>query len=392
LHKTEHRLPLTDHRRLHINWWLQFNRPLLPNRWSALQPTGIFLSALIIISLLALVILPIFRQAKAQAPDARVLAHWQYPAAVGPTLELEEYWQLVEDTRDQAVWAKNHAANEIRPSFLQAANLWESVAAVNLPTFTTVSIDTSAIVTELRKDPPEPERLESLLNAMLDQRQNWPGGPFGTADTQKLKEILSKPEYQWSEEAPPSPLEEWISKQFERFVNWLFGTLEGNISSTGLRIWQLVLIGLGALALAFVLGYVGRHLRKAVTAEAELAANDRIEENLSAGAALNKAQAMANSGDYRMAVRYLYLAALLQLEERGLLRYDRSRTNREYLREINRSGMAQFPGLSDNFAEVVEVFDRVWYGYQPLDQTGYENFSERVARLAVLQAKLKGQG
>ena len=168
-------------------------------------------------------------------------------------------------------------------------------------------------------------------------------------------------------------------------MNWLFKALEGRISSTGLRIWQLVLIGLGTLSLAFVLGYVGRHLQRAVTAETELAANDRIEENLSAVTALSKAQAMSNSGDYRMAVRYLYLAALLQLEERGLLRYDRSRTNREYLRDINRSGMAQFPRLSDNFAEVVEIFNSVWYGYQPLDQTSYENYSVRVA-------KLRGQG
>ena len=86
-------------------------------------------------------------------------------------LELEEYWQLVEDTRDQATWGKNHPANEVRQSFLQAANLWESVTAIRLPDRTSIPIDTSAMVTELRTDPPDPERLESLLNAMLDQRR-----------------------------------------------------------------------------------------------------------------------------------------------------------------------------------------------------------------------------
>ena len=304
------------------------------------------------------------------------------PASGGLVLDLDGYWLLVEDPRAQATWAKNHPAHEVRPTFLQAATLWESLAAVRLPDRSQIAIDTSAIVAELRADPPDPERMETLLDALLEQRESWPDGSFGTADTYKLKEILAKQEYQWVEEAPPSPLEEWLSGLFERFANWLFNMLEGTLSSTGLRVWQLILIGLSALAILFVLGYVWRGLRRAVTAETELALNDQIEENLSAGAALSKAQTMSNSGDYRMAVRYLYLAALLQLEERGLLRYDRSRTNREYLWDIKRrSSAAPVPGLFDDFAEVVDVFDRVWYGYQPLDQTAYETYSDKVAQL-----------
>ena len=319
--------------------------------------------------------------ANAQALDAPAMN----PAKLGSTLDLEDYWQLVEETRDQAAWAKNHPANEIQPAFLQAANLWENLESVRLPDGTHIPIDTSAIVTGLRADPPDAERLETLLNTMLEQRQSWPAGPFGAPELQKLAEILAGPEYQWSEEAPPSPLEEWIARQFARFMNWLFETLEGRITSSGLRIWQLVLIGLGALALAFVLGYLGRNLRKMAAAEAGLGSDDHFEENLSPSAALSKAQAMSSNGDFRMAVRYLYLAALLQLEERGLLRYDRSKTNREYLGDIQRRTTLQTPALLDSFAGVVEVFDRVWYGYQPIDLAGYENYAASVARIAELR-------
>lgn len=372
MHKTSHRSPALNY----------YSRP--PNRWRSLSGAKIML---LVLAGLALVATGMQIEGRSfslatqisvtGATHGEVVSHQE-----GKTLELKEYWQLVEATRDQAAWARNQPENEIRQTFSQATKLWESLEAVRLSDGTNTPIDTSVIVTELRADPPNPERLETLLNTMLEQRQSWPAGPFGTADIQSLKEILAKPEYQWSEEAPPSPLEEWIARQFERFVNWLFGALEGSISSTGLRIWQLILIGLGALALVFVLGYMGRHLRKVIAAEAELGSDDHIEENLSASAALSKAQAMSDSGDYRMAVRYLYLAALLQLEERGLLRYDRSRTNREYLGDIKRRRIL---GLSDSFTEVVEVFDRVWYGYQPLDQAGYENYSEAVAQVGRLR-------
>ncbi len=51
----------------------------------------------------------------------------------------------------------------------------------------------------------------------------------------------------------------------------------------------------------------------------------------SAAEARQQAFAAAQSGLYRDAVRRLYLAALLQLAEHDLIRYERSLTNREVL-------------------------------------------------------------
>ena len=63
-------------------------------------------------------------------------------------------------------------------------------------------------------------------------------------------------------------------------------------------------------------------------------------------------------------------------EERQLLRYDRSKTNREYLRSV-----AGHPELADVLKEVVDVFDRVWYGYQSLDRATFETYRNRIADL-----------
>jgi hypothetical protein len=72
------------------------------------------------------------------------------------------------------------------------------------------------------------------------------------------------------------------------------------------------------------------------------------------------------------------------LEERGILPYDRSRTNREYLRSL-----AHLPALAVTLRDVVEVFDRVWYGYQPLDEAGYTRYVRQVEELQ--QEKLQQQ-
>ena len=99
-------------------------------------------------------------------------------------------------------------------------------------------------------------------------------------------------------------------------------------------------------------------------------------EPLTSEDAFEKAQALSRGGDYRSAVRYLYLSSLLLLDERGLLRYDRTKTNREYLRSISRS-----PGLAKPLGEVIEVFDDVWYGYHSLEEETFKHYSDRVQEL-----------
>jgi hypothetical protein len=137
-----------------------------------------------------------------------------------------------------------------------------------------------------------------------------------------------------------------------------------------------VLPGLAAIALALVLAYAMRSIVADFVAEQEADENGNGDEDMTSAAALKQAQALSAGGDYRTAVRYLYLSSLLLLEERGLLRYDRSLTNREYLRSV-----AHKPVLATIFRDVIEVFDRVWYGYRPLDEATYNQYEARVEEL-----------
>lgn len=70
---------------------------------------------------------------------------------------------------------------------------------------------------------------------------------------------------------------------------------------------------------------------------------------------------------YAEAIRLTILALIARLEQRGLLRYDPARTNREYQVELRPA-----PALAALFGEVARPFERVWYGGQPATRAAAE--------------------
>jgi hypothetical protein len=124
-----------------------------------------------------------------------------------------------------------------------------------------------------------------------------------------------------------------------------------------------------------VIVYLLRGLRRGMVADAR-ASDDDPEGNLTAKTALDQAGGLARGGDYRTAVRYLYLSALLWLDERNILRYDRALTNREYLERVRDN-----PALRARMAPIVETFDRVWYGHLPIDAESFAAYRRQVEEL-----------
>jgi hypothetical protein len=134
---------------------------------------------------------------------------------------------------------------------------------------------------------------------------------------------------------------------------------------------------LAVILLVLILAYIFRGLFADMITDAHLTGDGNSgDEILTAEAAFQRAQTLSRGGEYRSAVRYLYLSSLLLLDERGLLRYDRTRTNREYLRTVSDS-----PELVQPLTEVIEVFDNVWYGYHELDEASFKHYSDRVEEL-----------
>ncbi len=172
-----------------------------------------------------------------------------------------------------------------------------------------------------------------------------------------------------------------------RFWRWLRSWLpdqptDGASSQSGwfalgIRWLGYLLITGGALLLVYLLslwlqnllgGFVGGVAnQRRLTPDGEL---------LNAIEARQQAHQLAKSGSFREAVRRLYLSALLTLDERDLLHYDRSNTNREVLATVRGR-----PMLYQRLRPVVEIFDDVWYGVHEPDQATFDRYVQAVEQL-----------
>jgi hypothetical protein len=91
-------------------------------------------------------------------------------------------------------------------------------------------------------------------------------------------------------------------------------------------------------------------------------------------------QAIKN-GNYRLAVRYLYLQTLLRLAERKIIEINTNKTNYEYVSEVRKHKFA------NEFASLTLKYEYVWYGEYPVDeklfellQSSFTQFNKNFAR------------
>lgn len=301
------------------------------------------------------------------------------PVQQSEPLPIAEFWARVKTTTDVVDGLAGHSTGDVRASLDKEASSWQTVTSVRLEDGSVVPIDTSVLVGELREDPPNLGHLSIHLHTLLDAGEHWrealAGKPLSGDPYQALKQVLSGPEFQKTQQ-PVDPIKAWLNNLWQQFWHWLFGLLPPATAGE-FSLLRIAVIVVGVLVLAVVLWYAVRRISGGLVSENELDMLDGAgQEVVTSETAFQRAQETSQIGDYRLAVRWLYLSSLLTLEERGLLRYDRSRTNREYLRSIGTS-----PELAGSLRDIIDVFDRVWYGFQPVDADTFEQFTRRVTEL-----------
>jgi hypothetical protein len=280
------------------------------------------------------------------------------------------------DLETYAGWVREAYAAAQRSDRLgleDASRQLVATTSVRLPGEATIAVDNGWLREALQAAEPDLPAIAARLGAIIDALAQPPSSAPADA-RERLERMLDQPPFK-QPDAPQTP--SWLSD----FFNWLGRLLEnvfrplGRISPSGGRTiaWAIAIVG--GLLLAGVLIYLLLGLRRGVVASAQANEHD-LEANLTAKTALEQAGGLARGGDYRTAVRYLYISALLWLDERNMLRYDRALTNREYLERVRDN-----PALRERMLPIVETFDRVWYGHLPIDADSFAAYQKQVEAL-----------
>lgn len=197
--------------------------------------------------------------------------------------------------------------------------------------------------------------------------------PLTHQEQRKLKEqteeILRSPEFSGYQETL------WLQKLKEKLAEWLAKLLGGLIPKESLKALGYFAYGFMVLLIAFILYFVIKSLIPLFASRPPVKAGkikpftreeDFRDEDWGA-----RALSLAESGDFRGAARACYLGILQALEQERLLRYNRSKTNWEYLAELG-----SWPKLATPMRELTLSFDYVWYGHRALGMEEYQKFNQ----------------
>ncbi|WP_322512192.1 DUF4129 domain-containing protein [Chloroflexus sp.] len=303
---------------------------------------------------------------------------WGWPALVAAQsaeMSLADYDRLLRAT---------HAAAQ-RGDLLDLQALAGELAAitqVRMPDGQLARVDQGWLTAALAQPTPDLPAIAARLGAMIDALAPF-GNPAPAGALQQWEAVFNEPPFNREGEG-------WLT----RFLNWLFELLDqlfpdvpaipapdlptapANPAAFTPIVW--VVLGIAGMLLAGLLFFWARGVRRATRAPVKAPITDD-EDPVTYSEAQRLAAAARSAGDRRSAVRYLYLAALLWLDAQGLLRYDRSLTNREHLHRLRDQ-----PPVRDLLAPVVATFDAVWYGFQPIDDQAFAHYEQQVAAVQAL--------
>ena len=234
------------------------------------------------------------------------------------------------------------------------------------------------------------QRLDTALPLVREAVAST-GAPTATA-SDRAKEILGRSEFAT---APPRPVEvededgssSWLRETWLKFLAWLLKPSEREVRphspdplpNLGMGAAGAVVIVLVAAMVLLLIVVLVRSLRTQAQDRPELEVLAEAAPGTGTGeqSALARppegwaslADDLAAAGNFREAVRHLYLALLSRLHRAGAIDYDPTLSNWDYCRGF-RGRREWLP----TFRELTLRFDFAWYGSTDVGQDGYLAF------------------
>jgi hypothetical protein len=192
-----------------------------------------------------------------------------------------------------------------------------------------------------------------------------------------MNEVLETPRYDFLTGRRVS-VRDTIFELVDRFFSWLFRNVSFNFSGGGggvfglvVTVILLVVIVLAIIAAVFLVRsrissrQVKRHSLSDIFEEIK---NFSVDELIELS---DKAE------DMRFFVRYRYIAAILSLNEKALVKISPSATNAVILRQIKENA----PPIFEQFYLIAETFHYSWFGYKEIGDGAKKAFDSAVGKV-----------
>jgi hypothetical protein len=221
------------------------------------------------------------------------------------------------------------------------------------------------------------ERLQAISERVGELESAQAGPSAGKEERRrKLNEILQRAEY-----ATKAKDQSFLAKTLDRFMKWFMNLFPKpkplSPGSAGIfsYIAQIVVVLLALGVITYVLKLFLPHVlsrrrsEKKEKAKARIVLGEQLEPDQSATDLLSEAEQLARRGDLRAAIRKAYIALLVELAERKLIRLAQHKTNRDYLRATR-----DVQPLYGNLKQLTDSFERHWYGLTQATETDWVAF------------------
>lgn len=161
-------------------------------------------------------------------------------------------------------------------------------------------------------------------------------------------------------------VQQWLGDRVAWALSWIGDRLGSAFAGSHLLVAATFVLLVAGLAALVVRGALARSVITVSQQDAGRASGLRRPTRASASE-------YAAVGDYRTALRHLFLATIIELQERGLLDPQPGLTNREYMLTLRSSLQDADVAVRTPLQELVDTFDRAWYGHVDLDASEYSH-------------------
>lgn len=193
-----------------------------------------------------------------------------------------------------------------------------------------------------------------------------------------VERVLSRPEFAGLQK---SSWEKWLAKWQRRIldaVSSVLGALPGWLAWV-ILIWAvltlLAILGHFVFVLLQTTGMLGAP-RRARPSPSQARESWLGVPDLRFEPVYRRAHELRRNGHWAEAIRYFYVAALLWLDDRGRLTFERWKTDRDY-----RSELAGEPTVRQRFDSAARLFEEATYGGAPATEVACDQMAALLERL-----------